>query len=211
MFTFKNRKGGFTLIELLVVIAIIGILSSVVLASLSTARQKSRDAKRVADLGQIQLALELQFDASSTYPRSNPVASTATYDGGIQFGQTNGFLPQVPTPPAGTVTKYQYRGLLASTMPAPAAGECILATDVCTSYFVGITLERLDSTVLNTDADSDLTALTTVFTNAAAANAGGGKVSGIAPNTAASIGNGCGNTGGTQQPGGTEECYDIKP
>lgn len=64
----KNQR-GFTLIELLVVIAIIGILSSVVLASLNSARQKGRDARRSSDLKQIQLALELYFDASgSVYP-----------------------------------------------------------------------------------------------------------------------------------------------
>ena len=68
----KNTKKGFTLIELLVVIAIIGILSSVVLASLSTARQKSRDAKRISDIGQIQLALELFFDANQSYPSTSP-------------------------------------------------------------------------------------------------------------------------------------------
>ena len=47
-----NGRQGFTLIELLVVIAIIGILSSVVLASLNSARKKSRDARRVADIKQ---------------------------------------------------------------------------------------------------------------------------------------------------------------
>lgn len=63
-----NTKKGFTLIELLVVIAIIGILSSVVLASLNSARQKSRDARRVSDIKQLQLALELYFDTAGTYP-----------------------------------------------------------------------------------------------------------------------------------------------
>ncbi len=63
----KNKK-GFTLIELLVVIAIIGILASIVLASLNSARKKSRDARRVADIKQIQIALELYFDATQAYP-----------------------------------------------------------------------------------------------------------------------------------------------
>lgn len=65
---FTKSYRGFTLIELLVVIAIIGILSSIVLASLNTARQKSRDARRVADIKQLQLAMQLYYDASSTYP-----------------------------------------------------------------------------------------------------------------------------------------------
>lgn len=62
------RTSGFTLIELLVVIAIIGLLSSVILASLSSARAKSRDARRAADLRQIQLALELYYDTNRAYP-----------------------------------------------------------------------------------------------------------------------------------------------
>jgi type IV pilus assembly protein PilA len=62
----KNK--GFTLIELLVVIAIIGILSSVVLASLNSARKKARDSRRAADIRQIRLALEIYFDAIRDYP-----------------------------------------------------------------------------------------------------------------------------------------------
>src|SRR3989344_2966865 len=63
-----KRGAGFTLIELLVVIAIIGLLASIVLASLNTARRKSRDARRLADIKQIQVALELYFDAKGEYP-----------------------------------------------------------------------------------------------------------------------------------------------
>lgn len=63
----KTNK-GFTLIELLVVIAIIGLLSSVVLASLNSARTKARDARRVADIKQMQTALELYYDTNKRYP-----------------------------------------------------------------------------------------------------------------------------------------------
>ena len=53
------------------VIAIIGVLASTVLASLNTARQKARNARRVADLRQISLALELYYDANNGYPNSS--------------------------------------------------------------------------------------------------------------------------------------------
>ncbi len=55
----RDLRAGFTLIELLVVIAIIGILSSVVLASLNSARQKGRDARRLSDLNQIGNAIAI--------------------------------------------------------------------------------------------------------------------------------------------------------
>jgi len=66
-----SQTKGFTLIELLVVIAIIGLLSSVVLASLRTARVKARDAKRLSDMRQMQIALELYYDSFGRYPDSD--------------------------------------------------------------------------------------------------------------------------------------------
>jgi prepilin-type N-terminal cleavage/methylation domain-containing protein len=63
----KNNNKGFTLIELLVVIAIIGLLSSIVLASLSGARSKSRDTKRVAEMRSIETALTLYALSNNGY------------------------------------------------------------------------------------------------------------------------------------------------
>jgi prepilin-type N-terminal cleavage/methylation domain-containing protein len=63
-----ETRRGFTLIELLVVIAIIGLLASVVMASLNSARAKARDAKRVSELKQISLAIEFYYDANGSYP-----------------------------------------------------------------------------------------------------------------------------------------------
>jgi type II secretory pathway pseudopilin PulG len=53
-----------------VVISIIGLLSSVVMASLNTARSKARDSKRIQDIRQIQLALELYKNDTVSYPSS---------------------------------------------------------------------------------------------------------------------------------------------
>jgi len=58
----KKKAKGFTLIELLVVIAIIGILSSIVLVSVNTARNKAKDAAVKSNLANLRVAAELFYD-----------------------------------------------------------------------------------------------------------------------------------------------------
>jgi prepilin-type N-terminal cleavage/methylation domain-containing protein len=59
---------GFTLVELLVVISIIGLLSSVILSSLNSARKKARDAVRQAGIKQLGIALEVYYQTHEAYP-----------------------------------------------------------------------------------------------------------------------------------------------
>ena len=63
----KKQSRGFTLIELLVVIAIIGILSSVVLASLSTARNKGADAAAMSEINNIRAQAAIYYDTTQSY------------------------------------------------------------------------------------------------------------------------------------------------
>ena len=63
-----RRRSAFTLIELLVVIAIIGILASVVLSSLDSARASARDAKIIQEIRQFRTALEMFRNDNGSYP-----------------------------------------------------------------------------------------------------------------------------------------------
>lgn len=100
---------GFTLIELLVVISIIGLLASIVLVALNSARQKSRDAKRLADVNQISKALDLFYSYCAAYPALPPATfgikvdkSKALYTGtAASCGSTDQVFGANGTLPAG--------------------------------------------------------------------------------------------------------------
>ena len=92
----KQKKSAFTLIELLVVIAIIGILSTLAVVALQNARSKARDSKRVADVKQIQTALELYFNDNGSYPTS--ITSTIATSGIVYMAS----MPTAPTPVDGS-------------------------------------------------------------------------------------------------------------
>ncbi|MGH7175487.1 MAG: type II secretion system protein [Minisyncoccia bacterium] len=95
---------GFTLIELLVVIAIIGILSAVVLASLSTARVKGLDAQRESNLVNVQTALEEYYNTNGHYPTDSNWDSTCsawavTTQNNAIPGLSPNYMSQLPLDP----------------------------------------------------------------------------------------------------------------
>lgn len=90
---FNTKKSGFTLIELLVVIAIISLLSSVVLASLTSARVKTRDTKRAAEVTQIRnaiLAYQFQNGKFPTTTYVDPLSNDGWFCLGHGDGRDNG-------------------------------------------------------------------------------------------------------------------------
>lgn len=189
----KNVKMryGFTLIELLVVIAIIGVLASIVLASLNNARRKSRDARRITDIKQIQLALELYFDGeSSVYP-----TPSATCDGTVLYGLqtlvTEGYIPQVPRDPLSNGSNRCY------TYAAPTSP---------TVYHLGALLEDTGNSALTGDKDC-----TSAAAGCGIAAYSGFPFNGLSGTAGATA---CDGTAQAAQPGGGatgERCYDVVP
>ena len=145
----KNNQKGFTLIELLVVIAIIGLLSTLAVVSLNNARTKSRDARRIADVKQIQTALELYFTDNAGYPAA-PAAAVCTDAQGVAgiLGEIEGCSLSgagVTAPSATTGTTYM--GII-PTNPLPNGTSYILTQDgTGDSYSLVYNLEQITAGV----------------------------------------------------------------
>ncbi len=175
----KTRE-GFTLIEILVVVAIISVLSAVVVVGLGPARRQGRDARRIMDLKQVQVALELYYNAYGQYPASGILAHspTGTYyapDGTcataivppeIDYGQKGGGgwgglqgrlicakigVSAVPDDPAAPSRHYLYDA----------------KDSTVSSYILGVKLDDSNNPILkdSSDLDHDQTVVhtTTVF------------------------------------------------
>lgn len=128
----SSLSKGFTLVELLVVIAIIGVLSSLVLLQLGTARAKARDAKRISDISAFRTAMELYFDDNGgRYPTAMTFANI-----GVYFTS-----PALPTDPI-SAAAYNYAF-------NPAVNP--------TQYQVWAELERTNTAALTGDSDINST------------------------------------------------------
>ncbi len=111
----KSKKDGFTLVELMVVIAIIGILSAIITANFAGAKSKARDAKRVSDLAQMQLALAGYFNACNAFPAADsstyspsvlPLLTASCTGSGGNTVYFSTFMPRLPTPPTASESYY---------------------------------------------------------------------------------------------------------
>lgn len=103
---FTQGSAGFTLIELLVVIAIIGLLASIVMASLSTVRAKARDARRIEDVDQLRKALTIYSSNVESYPiatATTTLTATSTVGAALIAGEAMSTMPRDPS-----VYQYSY-------------------------------------------------------------------------------------------------------
>ena len=125
-----NLKKGFTLIELLVVVAIIGILASVVLASLTSARSKGKDAAVFAQLSNMRAQAELYYSSNGNYGGGTTAYTAAT--GLVATGVS--ILPAAAT--CGTAVAGDGAATVGASIfgqPASASGLFGLISGACTS------------------------------------------------------------------------------
>lgn len=102
-------RRGFTILELLVVIAIIAILSSVTMVLLSSAREKSRDAKRMSELHQLQNALNIYMTQVGRFPIAPSATPLSGTDPVSQALVSQGAIKAAPIDPLYPTYAYTYQ------------------------------------------------------------------------------------------------------
>jgi prepilin-type N-terminal cleavage/methylation domain-containing protein len=150
-----KKDGGFTLIELLVVVAIIGILASVVLASLNTARAKGADAKVKAQLSGMRHQAELYTGTGTAVTAVTPCATTS----GTLFDTASNGLGNL----FGGLTIANTRCGSASGQPSSGTQWAVAAQTTTGAWCV-------DYTGASRDKTASGTAYTTTLTTAIAAS-----------------------------------------
>lgn len=137
------RANAFTLIELLVVIAVIGLLASVIMIALNSARAKARDAQRRANLHQIDIALRMYFLENNDFPHCGPyngtvwtARSTESYWNDCMTPALSQYIAKMPVDPingnSGGLSLYYYYICYAVDASSP-----------CTSAYLNIYFETL--------------------------------------------------------------------
>jgi type II secretory pathway pseudopilin PulG len=116
---------------MLVVIAIIALLTGIIITGLTGSKAKARDAKRISDIGNLQVAISLYFDRCKQYPFSLVVQEYVGCPTGITLGSFISTIPSSPSPGA-----YDYAALFKDN-----------STNVITDYVLHTKLESYNEVI----------------------------------------------------------------
>ena len=109
-----NKPRGFTLVELLIVMGILGVLTALLIANVSSGRERARDAVRKSDFANIRSALRIYYNDYKQYQAGSGNimgcgvggAQACSWGGGSFAADGNPYMKQLPGNPSGTEYSY---------------------------------------------------------------------------------------------------------